>query len=129
MKNNMEYKGQKQNFQLPQIKDIKIKEISYKPPKLRYFKSSSSKYSKAIEFTVITDAPIPVRALSPVLYVGKIPIIEGGPIKESLYRFLSFETNKLKVNQPIYFGWYGEPEELRIKTNFIYKGLTESGAK
>jgi hypothetical protein len=125
----MEYKGQKQNFQLPQIKDLKIKEIPYKPPKLRYFQSSSSKYSKAIEFTVTTDGPIPVRALSPVLYVGKIPIIEGGPIKVNLYRFLAFETNKLKLNEPIYFGWFGDPQGLRIKTKFIYKGLAGIGTK
>lgn len=121
MKNNMEYNGQEQNFQLPQIKDIKIKLIPYKPPKLRYFKSSFSKYSKAIEFTVLTDGPIPVRALSPVLYVGKIPVIEGGAIKENVYRFLAFETDKLKDNEPIYFGWHGDPEELRTKTKFTYK--------
>lgn len=117
----MEHKSQKQNFQLPQIKEIMIKEIPYNHPKLRYFKSSSSKYSKAIEFTVTTDGAIPVRALSPVLYVGKIPIIEGGAIKENIYRFLAFETNEFKDNEPIYFGWYGDQEGLRIKTNFTYK--------
>ena len=117
----MEYKGEKQNFRLPQIKDIKIKEIPYKPPKLRYFKSSSSKYSKAIEFTVTTDGPIPVRALSPVLYVGKIPVIESEAIKENVYRFFAFETNELKDNEQIYFGWYGESEEQRLKTKFTYR--------
>jgi len=118
---NMENNGQKQNFQLPQIKDIKINQIPYTPPKLRYFKSSFSKYSKAIEFTVITDGPIPVRALSPALYVGKIPVIESEAIKENVYRFLAFETNELIDNEPIYFGWYGDPEELRTKTKFRYK--------
>ena len=119
--NNMENNRPKQNFQLPQVKDIKINLIPYTPPKLRYFKSTFSKYSKAIEFKVTTDGPIPVRALSPALYVGKIPVIEGEVITENVYRFLAFETNELIDNEPIYFGWYGDPEEPREKTNFTYK--------
>jgi hypothetical protein len=73
----MEHNAQNQNFKLPQIENIEIKLIPYEAPKLRYFKSSFSKYSQAIEFLITTDAPIPVRALSPVLYIGEMPLTEG----------------------------------------------------
>ena len=117
----MEHNAQNQNFKLPQIENIEIKLIPYEAPKLRCFKSSFSKYSQAIEFIITTDAPIPVRALSPVLYIGEIPLTEGETIKENLYRFLAFEINQLKDNTPIYFGWQGDRKEQLRKTKFVYK--------
>jgi hypothetical protein len=48
----MEHNAQNQNFKLPQIENIEIKLIPYEAPKLRYFKSSFSKYSQAIEFLI-----------------------------------------------------------------------------
>jgi hypothetical protein len=117
----MEHNTQNQNFKLPQIENIEIKLIPYEAPKLRYFKSSFSKYSQAIEFLITTDAPIPVRALSPVLYIGEIPLAEGETIKENSYRFLAFEINELKDNTPIYFGWQGDRKEQLRKTKFVYK--------
>ncbi|HSF49530.1 MAG TPA: hypothetical protein VLA74_02115 [Nitrososphaeraceae archaeon] len=124
MNKDLEHNTQNQNFQLPSIKDIQIKLIPYKPPKHRYFESSFSKYTQAIEFTVLTDNPIPIRALSPALYVGKIPATEGESLSENKYRFLAFEINKLQDNEPIYFAWQGDPEALRIKTRFTYKKPT-----
>lgn len=131
MNKNMEHNTQNQNFQLPSIKDIQITLIAYDAPKHRYFESSFSKYTQAIEFTVMTDAPIPVRALSPALYVGKIAVTEGESLNENEYRFLAFEIDELKDNEPIYFAWQGEPEELRIKTGFTYKkpDTTENSTK
>jgi hypothetical protein len=120
----MENNTQNQNFQLPTIKDMQIKLISYEPPKHRYFESSFSKYTQAIEFIVVTDSPIPVRALSPALYIGKISVTEGESLSENEYRFLAFEINELKDNEPIYFAWQGDPEELRIKSKFTYKKPT-----
>jgi hypothetical protein len=117
----MEHNAQNQNFKLPQIENIEIKLIPYEAPKLRYFKSSFSKYSQAIEFLITTDAPIPVRALSPVLYIGEMPLTEGETIKENSYRFLAFEINELKDNTPIYFGWQGDRKEQLRKTKFVYK--------
>ena len=117
----MEHNAQNQNFKLPQIENIEIKLIPYEVPKLRYFKSSFSKYSQAIEFLITTDAPIPVRALSPVLYIGEMPLTEGETIKENSYRFLAFEINELKDNTPIYFGWQGDRKEHLRKTKFVYK--------
>jgi hypothetical protein len=117
----MEHNAQNQNFKLPQIENIEIKLIPHEAPKLRYFKSSFSKYSQAIEFLITTDAPIPVRALSPVLYIGEMPLTEGETIKENSYRFLAFEINELKDNTPIYFGWQGDRKEQPRKTKFVYK--------
>jgi hypothetical protein len=63
-------------------------------------------------------------------HVGKIPVIESviqsEAIKENVYRFLAFETKELKDNEPIYFGWYGDPEEPKAKTKFTYKKPAET---
>jgi hypothetical protein len=117
----MEHKTQNHSFKLPQIENIEIKLIPYEAPKLRYFKSSFSKFSRAIEIIITTDAPIPVRALSPVLYIGETSLTESEIIKENSYRFLAFEINELKDNTPIYFGWQGDRKEQLSKTKFVYK--------
>ena len=121
----MEHNTQNHNFSLPNIKDIRIQLITYKPPKHRYFESSFSKYKEAIEFKVLTDRPIPVRALSPVLHIGNTSITEGESLSPNEYRFLAFKINELEDNTPIYFAWQGDPDYMRIKTRFTYKKPTK----
>jgi len=117
----MEHNIQNHNFNLPNIKDIRIQQITYKPPKHRYFESSFSKYKEAIEFKVLTDGPIPVRALSPVLHIGNTSLTEGESLSPNEYRFLAFKINELENNAPIYFAWQGDPDNMRIKTRFTYR--------
>jgi hypothetical protein len=108
-------------WKLPDIMEIKIKLIPYQPPKLRHFKSYLSRYSKAIEFLVKTNGPIPIRALSPVLYVGNVPVTESGRVKENVLRFLAFELAQLKDGEAISLGWIGQTKDTRIQTKFQYK--------
>ena len=109
------------NWKLPKIIDLQTKLIPYQqPPKLRYFKSYLSKYDTAVEFLVKTSGPFPLRALSPALYVGDIPIVEVQGTGEDSYRFLAFEPDKLKEGAPISLVWLRQREEELIKTKFEY---------
>ena len=117
----MEHNTQNHNFSLPNIKDIRIQLITYKPPKHRYFESSFSKYKEAIEFKVLTDRPIPVRALSPVLHIGNTSITEGESLSPNEYRFLAFKINELEDNTPIYFAWQGDPDYINNMMEKIIK--------
>ena len=108
-------------WRLPQVIDIKIRKISYQPPRLRYFKSYLSNYTSAVEFKVKTNGLIPIRALSPVLYVGDVPVTEMEQLKENLYRFLAFQFDRLKEDAEIFMAWPGQPKEEWMNTKFRYK--------
>jgi hypothetical protein len=108
-------------WSLPEIVDIKIMRISYQGPKRRFFVSYLAKYTEAIEFLVKTTGPLPIRALSPVLYVGDVPINEYEVVGENIFRFLAFEPDQLVEGAPISLGWPGQPPEKRIKTRIRYE--------
>jgi hypothetical protein len=108
-------------WKLPDILDIKITRIPYQAPKPRYFETYLAKYTEAIEFLVKTTGPLPIRALSPVLYVGDVPINEYEVVGENIFRFLAFEPDQLVEGAPISLGWPGQPPEKRIKTRIRYE--------
>src|ERR671921_428997 len=109
-KTSKEPSAPKPEWKLPTIVDISIRSISYQAPKLRFFQSQFAKYNKAVEFLVKTNDPIPIRALSPALYVDDTEIIEGETVEKNLTRFLAFDIDKLQQGAPILFGWQGDPK-------------------
>jgi hypothetical protein len=111
----------KPDWKLPGILDVQIRQIPFEAPKRRYFESKLAKYNEAIEFMVKTDGAIPTRALSPVLYVGEVTVIEGQRVEENVYRFLAFELDQLEEGTPISLGWPGQPPEQRQETEFRYE--------
>jgi hypothetical protein len=109
------------NWKLPEIVDLHISIIPYhESPKLRYFKSYLSRYESAVQFLVKTSEPIPLRALSPALYVGNTPVVEVQGIDENSYRFLAFEPEKLEEGAPISLGWIEQRERERVQSKFRY---------
>lgn len=116
-----EREGARPKWDLPEIKDIQIKRIPFKPPEKRNLKSSLAEHREAVEFLVKTDGPIPVRALGPALFIGDAQVIEVQKIDENLYRFLAFDIGRLKKGAPISWGWINDKtEEKKRKTRFIY---------
>ena len=109
------------HLDLPEIVRLQIRRISFKPPKLRNFKSRLSKYTEAIEFMVHLKGSVPVRAFGPALYVGDVPVIESTKVDEKTYRFLAFNIDALEPGAPIYWGWMKDPRELRKPTKYQYK--------
>jgi len=58
---------------------------------------------------VQTDAPIPVRALGPVLYVGSTPVTEVREDDPTHYRFIALEPDALERGAPLRLAWSGQP--------------------
>jgi len=108
-------------WELPDILHVRIKRIRYRPPKRRYFESYLATYSEAVEFLVETNGPFPMRALSPVLYVGDVAVTENEGVRGNVYRFLAFEFDQLEKGAPISLGWPGQPEEQRGESKFRYE--------
>lgn len=111
----------KSQWNLPSIINVRTASIPYKAPKYRNFEPVYARHKEAIEFLVETDGPFPVRALSPVLYVGETAVIEWELIEKNVYRFLAFEPEKLEKGAQISLAWPGQPPEKRQKTEFRYE--------
>lgn len=122
-------RGPRPDWKLPAVLDIRIARIPFKAREYRHFKSVYAKYDEAVEFLVRTDGPFPIRALSPVLYVGDEAIVEGEPAEKGAYRFLAFELDRLEPGAPITLGWPGQPAIARKETGFRYEPETPASQK
>ena len=113
--------GNRPNWDLPEIQDIQIRRVPFRPPERRNFESSLAKYKEAVEFLVSTDGSVPARALGPVLFVGDVKVIESQEVDKNLYRFLVFDFDHLRSGAPISWSWLSEPKEERRVTRFRYE--------
>jgi hypothetical protein len=109
------------DWELPEIIDLEIRRVPFEPPKHRHFESTLPRYPEAMEFLVRTDGPIPSRALGPALFVGDVQVAESRLVGESLYRFLSFEIDRLEPGAPISWGWMFSSERDRRRTSFAFR--------
>ena len=85
-----------------------------------------ARYDAAIEFTVTTDGPFPVRALGPALYVGQTAVIESEQVEGERYRFLAFEPDALEEGAPIALGWSARSTDRR-ETRFRFERPPHKG--
>jgi hypothetical protein len=108
-------------WQLPRITGIEIRRTRYEPAKYRFIQSAYSAYREAVELLVSYEGEFPVsRALSPILYVGEVPVGESKLLEGNQARFLAFQPEQLEEGAPIFVGWPGQPE-LRKETGFRYQ--------
>lgn len=108
-------------WNLPEILEIRIKRIPFKPHRLQNFKSALSEYKEAVEFLVRTSGPIPARGLGPAIFVGDVQVIESQQVSDNLYSFLAFDIKRLKPGEPIRWGWINTPKEQQQMTKFRYE--------
>lgn len=113
--------GPRPEWRLPNIVEIEIRRIDYRPRERRNFESALSQYRDAIEFIVHTDGPIPARALGPALFVAGEQVSESEQLDEGLYRFLAFDFERLQSGAPIRWGWMNAPEEERQETEYRFE--------
>src|SRR5688572_25685333 len=107
------------DFSLPDILDLDVRRIRFHPHQPRNFESTLAHEQEAVEFTVRTDGPIPIRALGPALYVGETAVVENEEVESTTYRFLAFDFEELEPRAPIRLGWTGQGHDDR-KTKFRY---------
>jgi hypothetical protein len=96
-------------WQLPDIKSLKIEHVDYDPPRKHVVHGEVVEFVEGIEILVETDGAIPVRALSPALYVGPVVVAENECLTERKYRFFVLGEDELPEGAPISLGWVGAP--------------------
>jgi hypothetical protein len=112
---------QRVDFSLPTVLDIQIRTTRFEPPRLHNFTSALSSSDEAIEFVVRTDGPMPIRALSPALYVGETPVTEVTEIGPNTYRFVALTRQGLQQGAPIRLGWSGQEPDSTVDTDFRFR--------
>jgi hypothetical protein len=116
--------AQAPDWELPEIKDVKIQSAQFKPRAPQHFDHPLAAVNDAVEIVVSLAAPVPIRAMSPVLWVGKQPLTESEVADKSgkKMRFWSFEPDKLQSGAPIRMLWMNEQPTITQKAaKFTYK--------
>jgi hypothetical protein len=112
------------DWKLPEIRAVEMRAAVYEPRRPRNFESPLSAARDAVEFVVRLAAPLPARALGPVLWVGEKRLTESESLdKEGKeFRFWSFDRTGLKEGAPISLLWMGEkPLKEKGKAKFTYR--------
>lgn len=107
-------------WRLPEILDLHIRHRHFDPPRRVTTKGVDRQVSEAVEFEVRVSEPFPIRALGPALWVGNHPVTFAEAAGELIYRFYSFEPEKLLAGQSISLGWT-LPSAPRKATRFRFQ--------
>jgi hypothetical protein len=108
-------------FELPKIISLKMKLVDFKAPKLKTFTSRLSKYKRAVVITIVTEGPIPIRDISPTIYIGNIPSKHSEESKgTNEYKFYVFNFEKIKPGERILWGWANDPPAKRMVTGYTF---------
>ncbi|HEX9277464.1 MAG TPA: hypothetical protein VGA51_13825 [Casimicrobiaceae bacterium] len=105
---------------LPKITRISIERRQYRPARKHAVTGKIVERTEGIEIVVQTDGAIPVRALSPALYVGSVEIAENEQVDATTYRFFVGDERALRAGAPIVLGWVGHAPS-RTRSNLRYE--------
>lgn len=108
------------DHRLPRVVSIATRLVRFEPPQRRNFESSLPRLERTVEFLVETAGPIPTRALSPVVYVGDVPVTEVAADDDTHYRFTAMEPERLEEGAPVTMSWSGEPASERMAVGEAY---------
>src|SRR4051794_16630389 len=104
---------------LPDIRRVEAVLRRYRRPRVTYERLERIEHSQAGEILVATSEAFPIRALSPVLYVGEEPVPEWEMEGGNAYRFFAFDPERLEEGAPLSLGWADKPElRRRAKQRF-----------
>jgi hypothetical protein len=101
-------------WSLPRILEVAFRPVKHEVPRIYYVGRERRQTSETVEIMVRTAAPLPIRALSPVIYVGDVPVEDYEVAGRNLYKYLAFNPSALLPGAPVSLGWPGQPVESRI---------------
>src|SRR5262245_26766755 len=93
--------GLPDNTNLPAIVSLEIARTRYDPPRRRYVGRELVQEREGIELMVRTATPLPVGAISLVLFIGEVVVSEYETAGPNLYRFFVFDFKHLLRGAPI----------------------------
>lgn len=92
-------------WRLPLIESFEAVRVRYKQPRKHMVRGELIILDEGVELRIHTDAPIPIRALSPALFVGDEQVVENEITGPNDYRFFVLNEEKLKPGAPVRLGW------------------------
>lgn len=107
--------------ELPAIVNVQASRARYDPPRRIFVGRELVEVRDAIELLVRTSAALPIRNVSPVLFIGDMAITDYETAGTNLYRFLIFTNpERLVSGTPIALGWPYAPRSART-SNFRFQ--------
>jgi hypothetical protein len=106
-------------WRLPNLVSVAARRVTYPQPRVYYVGTERRQTQQAVELQIETNQPIPVRAVTPVLLIGKVPIADYSTEGTMLYRFVAYEPDRLAPGAVIRWGWPGSPKAL-VATSFRF---------
>ena len=104
-------------WRLPRLVSIAVRHVTYPQPKVYYVGTERKETRQAVELRVQTDAPLPIRAVTPILKIGNTVIADYNTEGATRYRFVAYEPERLEPGAVIRWGWPNSAEGL-IATPF-----------
>jgi len=105
---------------LPAVVSVEASRVRYDPPRQFYVGAQPVQVSDAVELLIRTTAALPVRAISPVLFIGDTVIADYEVAGANLYRFFVFNLERALPGSPISIGWPFAPRTARL-TDFRFQ--------
>jgi hypothetical protein len=96
-----------------------MRRIRLDPPVRFYREGRLVAEDDAIELLVQTTAAMPIRDLTPVLFIGETPVTHYDLVGANLYRFRAYDVDRLQRGARISIGWPFAPEA-RVPTPFVF---------
>jgi hypothetical protein len=106
-------------WELPAIKAVAIRRAAFSPREPHNFRSPLATVPDACEIIVSLAAPLPIRAMGPMLHVGDAQLTESEAVdKDGLkIRFWGLEPGRLRQGAPIALSWMGEDKPRGAKAS------------
>lgn len=116
---------------LPKLTRVRSVRVRYLRPRRRLLEGKPVEVSEGVELQVQTDGEIPIRALSPALFIGDAEVAENRTDPDgTTHRFLVDDEAKLADGAEITLGWVGHPpaggSRTAAKAKFRYSAPTET---
>lgn len=107
-------------WRLPRIVGVAFVYAQYVPPRVEYIGDQRIERHDAVEIFVQTEAKLPIRAVTPVLFVGSVMVSSVEAHSETLYRFVAYDYSQLQGGAVIALGWPQIPDA-REPSQFSYQ--------
>lgn len=107
-------------WQLPDVLDVQVHRRRFDPPRRVTTAGVDRHIDEATEVEIRVSRPFVIRALGPVLWVGDEPLTIAEGDGKTIYRFLSFEPQRLAPGAPIALAW-NTANPPRKETDFRYE--------
>jgi hypothetical protein len=107
-------------WHLPKIVKLTIERVRYSKPRRHVVAGRVIEFTEGVEILIRTNAEIPVRALSPALFIGRVEVAENEQVAETEYRFFVLDQERLVDGAAIGFGWAGTAGR-HSRTGFRYR--------